>query len=345
MKKELLLTLLCLSVITVNAQVLKTDFFSGYMVGTEIEKAEYSDATASVAEEAKLNQWSRSGKLNTEIFGTNPLAVTPLTYPEYINSGKDVAIELTPVTAVSATDARTTIYTLAANGTTYLPYGSTFYLGFLFKVASVPTDPVKAVEFFSFAEDHRGQNLRQRVGVINSSGDPNKYKIGIAVAKEASITNLSPTIYDIGQTHLVVLKISFDGQDPMKNGSVSMYIDPVKSTTEPTPSLTYSVIESLGAVLNFKNLRGITARQLPNFSGTVGSFILTDSWSQLWANNTAISNLSTDSEVKSIKYYNLSGLEMITPLNNFTALENGVYIQKVKYNNGKIETTKVVKNR
>jgi len=313
----------------VNAQVLKTDFLSGYTIGEVIEKGTYVSG-----DEAKLNQWTLTGRAS-EISGTNPLAVSPLIYDGYVNSGKDVAIGMT---SLEGSEIRASVYTLAKNGTTYLPYGSTFYFAFTFSVSTVPTDPVKPADFFAFMEDHIGQNFRQKITVLNSSGDDSKYKIGIFVDKASSTNNWYSEVYDCGQTHLVVLKITFDGQDPMKNGSVSVFIDPEKNTAEPTPSLLYTIEDGSGTEMYFKNLRGFAVRQMAGLSGSIGGFVLADSWNELWDGNpTSVENMTSEKEVESVKYYNLNGVQVSNLLNE------GIYIEKIQYRDGEIVSRKITR--
>lgn len=259
MKKSLLLTTVMFVVfVTLNAQFLKTNFFSGYATGVALETNTYTIQSTS-SEPLVYNTWSRA---RSETGGASPTTVVPLTYSNYIVSGKDVAAQLQSV------GSRTTVNTISS-----LTAG-TYYLACLFK----PTLVSGFAEFIQFDNDAKGATLRARVAVKKGS-TTGKLLFGINQNNTESNVIWGTTEYDLAATYLVVLKVTVGGTN------VSLYINP---TTGSEP-LTADISGVLAA--NLATIRGVAIRQkATNLEGILGGIAITDSWNNLFTINVASTN-------------------------------------------------------
>lgn len=312
MKKLLLSAMtVCLGIVAVNAQILKTDFMTGYTIGDGIEKGVYVDPNTP----SMLDQWNLS---RLEQQGANPLAVAPLTYPNFINSNKDVAMGLLSV-------SRATIYSLASNSTTYA--AGTYYLAFTLNVSKATT--TQGAEFISFDPDQRGGTWRARVGV-KAGPDSETFTIGVNGTNSLTTITWGSVDYNIGETYLVVLKATFDATG---NGTCALFVNPAKSETEPTTATISTTLSGLSYI------RAISVRQRSNFEAHLGGLCFTDDWSNIFDKTpTSIVDVNTDKgEIVSVKYYNLNGVEVSS------LPASGVCIKQTTYAGGTVETQKVIK--
>lgn len=312
MKKLLLSAMtLCLGIVAINAQIFKTDFLTGYTVGDAIEKGVYVDGNTP----NMLDQWNLA---KLEQGGASPLAVAPLTYTDFINSGKDVAIDLLSV-------SRATVYSLAPNSTTYA--SGTYYLGFMLNVSKATTS--QGAEFICLDPDQRGGTWRARVGV-KTGPDGNTFTIGVNGTN--SLTNITwgDIAYNIGETYLVVLKATFDSSG---NGTCALFVNPAKSATEPATATISTTLSGLSYI------RAISVRQRSNFEAHMGGLCFTDDWSNLFDKTpTSIEDVNADKgEIVSVKYYNLNGVEVSS------LPKSGVLIKQITYAGGLVETQKLIK--
>lgn len=321
MKKILFLTmLLCISIITVNAQMLKTDFFTGYSINDQIENGEYIDSSTP----NMLNQWNLGLE---EKDGTNPLAVAPLSYSGYINSGIDVAMSLLDNVG---SGSRNTVYSLSGSDADY-PAG-TYYLAFLLNVSKAITS--SGAEFIAFDTNQRGQTFRSRVAVKNA-GD-NKFYLGINGTKSLTTITWDETkSYNLDETHLIVVKLVVNtfGSE-IENGTCALFVNPAIDGIEP-------VTPAISTTLSFlSRIRGISVRQRGSFEAHLGGLAFSNSWSSLFDPATVVTdNISDNGKVISTQYFNIDGNEIYTPLNS------GVYVERTIYENGTTKARKVIRKQ
>lgn len=313
MKKLLFsIVLVVILAVTTNAQVLKTDFFSGYATGVALETNTYTVSGTST-EPLVYNTWSRS---RNETNGESPQTIASLTYNGYIVSGQGVAAQLLPL----ASGLRTSVYSLQ----TTLGVG-TYYLASLFKPTTVESTEASLAEFLSFDTDGKGATLRARVAVKKGSAI-GKFNFGINQNNTSANIVWGTTDYDLNATYLIVLKVVIG--DP---NSISLYINPAKGTEPASADLS-------GTLSITPPIRGIVLRQRSlSFGGVVGGMVLTSNWADLWDYSTSINTTVSGNEINTIKYYNLSGIEVLKTSGK------EVLIEKIFYKNGEVNVKKIQK--
>ena len=318
--KKLLLSAIVLftSVVGVNAQLIKRDFLEGYTVGGGLEKGAYT-ATSGVP--ILLNQWNLSGKTGTsDQGGENAKVVSALTYAGYVDSGKDVAVELLKL----STGGRTAIYSLADDNT----YGAgTYYFAFVFNVTAASIS--SSSEFFSLDGNFTGNAQRVRFSVKGIESTTT-YQIGLGDSGAA--TTLTGT-YNYGQTYLAVIKVELDGEG---TGTSSLYINPNLESTEPATAIATSAIT--GTAL--KSIRGVVVRQRSTIAAQIGGIRFAGTWANVLGQvSTSIEQNSFDKgNIVSSEYYNLNGVKVNEPAEN-----SGICIQKNIYDSGLTEFVKVIR--
>lgn len=261
MKKCFLLSsFICVSIFILNAQLIKNDFLVGYKIGDPIEKAAYGDGISS-RDPIKINQWNLT-RIPDSRSGNSPKAVAALTYQDYIESGKDVAIEITRL----ADGYRSTVYSLADNDM----YGpGTYYLAFMMNIDFIRKMPV---EFFSFDADYAGSTQRVRFSVQGLS--KTFYQMGLNGTNRIENALFTESAYNTGETNLVVLKVTFDSEG---NGRCEMFINPDPVVSEPTPSISTDLV-------GLKAIKGITIRQRKSsvLAARIGGIRFTKSWNAIF---------------------------------------------------------------
>ncbi|MFV0467724.1 MAG: hypothetical protein ACK5MK_02220 [Dysgonomonas sp.] len=323
MRKILLsAVLLSIGIMTVNAQLIKSDFLANYAVGDNLEKGSYANTTQGESTPLQANQWSLSGKTgenDQSSVSVSPKAASPLVFSGYVDSDKNVAIDFLKL----ATGGRTTIYSLVNDNT----YGAgTYYFSFLFKVteASLTT----AAEFFSLDGNYTGNAQRVRFSVKGI--DETTYQIGLGDSGAAS--TLSGT-YEYGKTYVAVIEVVLAGDG---TGSSSLYINPNLSSAKPSTASATSAIT--GTAL--KAIRGVVIRQRSTLAAQLSGLRFASTWSDVLGQGTSSIETGTvdKGEIISSKYYTLKGVEVKNPGQN-----TGVYIQKDTYENNSVVVSKVIK--
>ena len=335
MKKLILLIAICTAALAVNAQVLKRDFLAGYTVNANLEKGAYSNTTQGEGTPIMINQWNFSGKTGAnDQSGANPKTVDPLYYTAYVESGENVAIELIKL----ETGGRTSIYSLSNDNT----YGAgTYYLSFMINISMASL--TSTVDFVSFDGNYTGNAQRARLTIKGI--DETTFQLGMGDAGVA--TTFSPKNLSIGQTHLVVIKVTIDGEG---TGNSWLYINPSISNAEPTVDATTSIT---GTAL--KSIRGIVIRQRSSYGGHVGGFRLASSWAGVLGTSTGLNDININNIIKvagksiitenegSIRIFNLAGAEVLnapTQGRLQTNLPKGLYMIKFIDKSGITSTTK-----
>lgn len=258
MKKTFLLAVMIVSIVRLNAQLIKNDFLEGYNVGDSIEKGRYSEGAPGNWDLNKPNQWNLS-RIITNHDGNSPIAVAPLVYPGYIESGKGVAIEVPKL----AKGIRTTVYSLPSYNE------GTYYLAFMVSVDFAKNVPL---EFFSFDADFAGSTQRVRFAVQGVSNTA--YKMGLNGSKEPATLIFAEPTFDFGITNLVVLKATYDETG---NGTCELFINPDPKKKKPKPVISTDLI-------GLKSIRGISVKQRNGASlqARIGGIRFANDWKSIF---------------------------------------------------------------
>lgn len=341
MKKLFTLAIACITITAASAQLIKNDFLTGYKVGDDLEDGTYENTTQGEGTPIMENQWNLSGKKddnNTQ--GANPFLVSPLVYPGYAESGKDVAIDLLKLDK----GGRTSIYSLANNNT----YGEgTYYIAFMSTV-SLAGD---ASEFFSLDGNYTGNAQRARYS-IKGNEDETTYQIGInGNTQAADIVYIPNKSFNYNQTYLCVMKVVLNGSG---GGDVSLFINPDLSAEPATPDVSTNL---QGTAL--KSIRGFVVRQRATLAAQIGGFRFAKTWkdaigdssSNISGNTTFANSIHTSgnrilTETSGLlKVIDLSGAEVINQQTSGelnTGLSKGLYIAQFIDNAGNTTTQKIV---
>ena len=322
MKKIVLTMAMCASVMFASAQLIKNDFLAGYSSGQSLEKGAYA-GTDQPTTEIKVNQWNLSGKTGANDQSTDsssPEVVASLTYDGYVDSDKDVAIDLLKL----PTGGRTSVYSMANDDT----YGAgTYYLAFMFNVTVA--SPTTGHEFLALDGNFTGNAQRARFGVKGIAETEN-YQIGISGSASAPSTFSGEFAY--GTTYLAVMKVVLVGDG---TGTATLYLNPSLTGAE-SAATAFATVAIEGTAL--KSIRGLALRQRSTLAAQLGGFRLASSWElALGQGSTGVKQTPVDKgNIVATSYYTLTGVEVQEPA-------NGVYIQKATFENGAVETTKIIK--
>lgn len=336
MKKFLLsVSLLAGAVLMVNAQDLpKIDFLAGYSVGQDLDKGEYANTTQTTDPEGvsaiKENQWTLTGKAADKT-STIEQATIVSSSIDYATSGyaggdnNNLAIQLNKLT----TGTRLSIYSLAdATSNTPTYDEGAYYAAFMFKPEVISSG--NGADFFMFCGNYTGDQQRGRVFVRNGS-EGTKFIFGLS--EQSAPTNTSvPVTGDLDKTgsYLLVLKYDFT------NSKITLFVDPAIAANEPAAGANVLTVSTT----NLSSIRGIAVRERNSFSAEIGGIRFSDNWVEaVGYDATSIAGETADKgNVVSVKYFNLNGVEVNEPVNT-----NSVYVKKAVYEDGSVETTKVIK--
>ncbi|BCI62992.1 MULTISPECIES: hypothetical protein [Bacteroidales] len=254
----------CLTIGIIRAQIIKTDFFDGLSLGSEIEQGEYNSVVQDGTNPIKANQWNLTGRDDIQYFrsGSSPVIAGKLFYPNYPPS--NLALNAIRLSKLSS-GGRMSVYSLTA-GNEYVmqPY----YLAFMLKVediSSLPDDNNN--DFISFDGNYSGNHLRGRL-ILRKTKLLGKFALALG-GYDSGIEQT--TEYDVGETLLVVLKYNFFTSDR----SVSLFINPDLDEEEPKHpdlKLDFTGTDMLGQI------RGISVRQSSFYALMLGGLRFSDNW-------------------------------------------------------------------
>lgn len=324
--KKIVLSIICGFAMQANiqAQLIKNDFMDGISVGAPIESATYSTQSDPI----EVNKWHVASFLNMQ--GASPLAVSPLTYEGYAESGKSNAFEMLMLTEAGNSTSRLTGYSLTDKGT----YKSgVYYVAFMLNVSSTMwTGHANAKAFFMLNGSHT--SAFKRVACYVNKVNTTKLQLGLLETDtDFSATN-SEVIFtakevDFGQTHLVVLKYDFSTK------RADLFLNPTLQETEPASDV---FIENVSEDFNTAGIRAITVRQRRNTSQKIGGIRFAKTWADAigYENGTSIENADADNKtVIKEEFYTLTGVKV----NNID--NKGCYIKKAIFEDGTMKTDKV----
>ncbi|NDW09666.1 hypothetical protein [Dysgonomonas sp. 520] len=333
MKKILLSTfVLCASIFSINAQVIKNDFTTGLNIGAKLEKGEYTSTTQGEENPIKANQWNRTGKTGDgNQGGTSPLVIAPMTYAGYVESGVSNAIQLARFEKVeSVSPSRFSIYSLT-NSSEYTE--GTYYVAMMVNVEEVASSA--GADFFMLDGNYTANNQRAKIFVKNAAEDATKFVFGLADDSSSPAVTTSAE-YNKGETYLLVLAYNFDAKGVVGSNGIQLFINPdITATSAPaTPTIATDVKATSLAVL-----RGLTVRQRTTTKIQIGGIRFADSWGgAVKGTQSSINEGNMDKgNIISTKYFDMKGIEVLEPATS------NIYIQKDVYENGSVETSKIVK--
>ena len=322
MKKILLSAcVLCAGILTANAQLIKNDFMAGIAVGENIEQFTYPSTTQGAANAIQADQWNLTGKTGNRA-GASPVAVAPVTYPGYIESGLSNAIQF----ARLESGDRFSVYSLKDNN----DYNEgTYYVAFMATVEEVGS--TNGADFLMLDGNYTANNQRAKIFLKNGS-ESSKFAFGIS--DDASTPNVSTGDNNKGDTFLLVLKYDFsDSQN-----AIQLFVNPDTNAAEPTATIKMALTtDPNGSSKPLTSIRGLSIRQRTTTKLQIGGIRMAQTWEDAIGinGNSVETNAGDKGEIVSVKYYNISGVEISEPAQN-----SGLYIQKNTYANGKVETVK-----
>jgi len=341
MKKQILLCIMCVVALSINAQLIKSDFLVGYHVNDNLEKGQYPNTLQDATSPIMINQWNESGKVNAnDQSGVSPKVVAPLYYTNYVQTGTDFAIDLLKM---ASSTGRTSIYSLASDNT----YGAgTYYLSFLVNVtvASV-TSPS---EFLTFDGNYTGNS--QRVRFTAKGIDASTYSVALGDAAAAAASVFNQTALNYGQTYLCVLKATIDASGA---GTSWLFLNPNLTSTEPLATAAFATSGITGLI----SIKGVVVRQRSTTAAQVSGIRFAASWSSAIgittgisqveknsSNITAFGNTIVTTESGSLKVYNLAGKEVLSSKTEgklITSLSKGLYLVRFVGTEGTVKSAKV----
>ena len=316
MKKFLLSAcIVCASIFAANAQLIKNDFMAETVLGQGIEKGIYASSAQGESNPIMADQWNLTGKTGNRA-GASPEATAALTYPGYIESGASNGIQL----ARLESGDRMTIYSLK-NNNDYA--GGAYYIAFMATIEEVGSS--NGADFFMLDGNYTANNQRSKILLKNGS-DNTKFVFGLS--DQNSSPDAASGDYDKGETFLLVLKYDFDNT----TGGLKLFVNPDLTKAEPAEA---TVTSNITGILT--SIRGITVRQRATLKAQLGGLRFAQTWEDAigQTGSSVEANTVDKGNVVSVKYYNLSGLEVNQP-----EVNSGFYIQKNTYENGSVEVVK-----
>ena len=255
MKKSIiLLAAAALLTAGANARIIRDNVLKGYQVGDVLEKGDFTEGVDSVA----MNTWygAKQGKPWTVASAT----IKPeLNYDGY--QAKGLSVDLGVKSGEKGT--RCSIYPVTKKKN--LGKG-VYYMSCLVNLDKLGDR--KATELFGLSA--HGAQGKNRPALQAIKGADGKIKFIVALNK---LTEQAPGSYELGKTHLVVLKADLD------NKTASIYIDP-KGDSE--PSKADATVEA-DADNTLQPIRALTIKNRSGQAGSLGKIRLTDSWADIFA--------------------------------------------------------------
>lgn len=330
MKKTIIIIcILNIFTFTVFAQLDRRNFMDEIDLDAAIEKGDYT-----VNSTFKANQWNLSNVANNQA-GASPIAVAPLFYDGYIESGRTNAFKLEKLES----GARLSTYSMNQETAALENYASgIFYLALMINVDSVST--TEGVGIINLDGSVLGNYRRTCLYVKNlgkeDDDDDTEANItfGIAFQEQQPATSKPIFVnesYTMGTTYLIVIKHDF-GKAPNEE-EISLFVNPDLEAAEEPIALVVDV-PSTQPILKHKGIRAITVRQRTNYSATLGGLRLAKSWKDAVGEIKNSVEAVYDSKVISIEYYSLAGYKVAYPI------KDNIYLTKTTYENNTIKWDK-----
>ena len=260
MKKTFYAVVFALSTFHVaHAQLVKNDFMEGINIGESIEKVVYDNKKSPI----QSNSWHLSA-FHAKIDGASPVAVAPLEYPGYIESGKSNAFELKRLSEHNG--SRHTGYSLT-NKNTYS--SGIYYLTFMMNVSPSTLSGDNNVRGVIMFNGTHTSDFKRVVCYVKRIGK-DKVVFGLSEKdgdNEAVV--FTDKTYDLEKTNLLVLKYNID------ENKASLFVNPKMAKKEPKADVSIDV-----TIPFFKEygIRAITVRQRSHHSEKIGGLRFAKDW-------------------------------------------------------------------
>lgn len=328
MKKILLLsfTLLILGSSISQTQVLINNFMEGIAIGDPIESVTYTDKNATMVS----NAWHLVDFDGLRKDGTSPLAVAPLSYGNYVESGKSNAFEMLMLPGTANSTSRITGFSLTDKGTYKT---GAYYLAFMVNVSSsMWTNHANAKGFIMFNGSHTSA-FRRVVCYVNKI-NATKLNFGLLEADADYSNDDSQVIFSEKElafetTHLLVLKYDFSTR------RADLFVNPPIQETEPESDV---FINNVLEDFNTAGIRAITVRQRRNNSQKIGGLRFSDTWKGVMGLEYLTNSTKpiSDKRVVSEEFYTITGVRV------YDTLPSGYYIKKLVFDDNSTATEKVL---
>lgn len=237
-----------------NAQVLKTDFLKGYKVGDKVEKNTYQSPTDPI----NADSWNGAFDQRRTDEMPSPVVTNGLEYKGY--PVEDMAVDLSKFPR-EIKGSMICSYSLTDNKQLYRR--DSYYLAFL---ANIKGASGGFGELLGFDVSYVGNGGRGKL-YVKRGDERGKFVVNVGARRAGE--NVQTPAFDFNKTHLFVLKMDFAAK------TVSVFIDPELSKTEPKPLLTVAQ-QNDGEIRNA--IRGIYLRHYRTIPAIVGSFRFANTW-------------------------------------------------------------------
>lgn len=256
MKKLVLFIALASTTILGNAQIIKNNVLETYKNGDPLEKAEYATPNDPI----QRDTWCAAFMKKPTAGSVSPTIGKELKYPKYAEGGPSVNLGFPN----GLKGSRNSAYSLTESGKIYRK--GVYYLACLANLSKVSTN--KPMELIALNATHTGGSARAQV-FVNKTEDGKIKFTAVAGKIQAEV----PDTYDMGKTHLLILKIDYPGNQ------YSLFIDPDLSGAEPKAS---AVVNGDEKILK----AGVKAFSFKNshvYKGNVGNFRFANKWEDIIA--------------------------------------------------------------
>lgn len=237
----------------VNGQLIKNDFLDGFAEGDLIETGDLTT----------LGEWAVSSR-TTEQYGSSPVAAAPLSYDGYIESGKGVSMNYSPIeyTDNGVTEVRVSHYGITSDKI-YVPSEDTpFYLAFMMNLSEIKSGS-------RFIIIQRATSTGDGLRVMVRPNNAETYKIGLEEPGQPAVYADEPLL-NKNETYLIVVK--------MDGVSSSLFVNPALGEAEPaTPTIKFS---NRTDAIQLSSIQSIAAYQSERYDAQIGGIRFTDTWAE-----------------------------------------------------------------
>jgi hypothetical protein len=348
MKKIYVFLMLCLTAMTVKAQVFTENFNgTGATLGGNVEG---------------YNNWFLSGSSSNQGGSSPTIASGALSYLNYAGSDiGNVSLQNSIVGSTTGTRLTRQYPVLLATGDTLKAVvGDTVYAAFLVNIPSTGSSKTGVThDIFAFDGSTTSNMLRGRIFAnINSTTS----SLSFGVSKNASTSaSLIATQTGLDATHLLVLGYIVEGGT--NNDPVILYVDPDLTISAANQAST-NVMTATDVATNFTGKFGIDLKQYGIYT-QIGGIRVGTSWNSVLlgissgpgtgvstinqnkVNITAYGKTIVTSEPGKIVVYNLTGSEVLSVQTEgrlTTSLPSGLYLVHFAGINGQVASNKVLLN-
>ena len=342
MKKLILLSILCVVVLTMNAQKVFVENFATAPINGNLED---------------YNNWFVSVKPADALGASPKIAGGALFYNGYYGTNVGNVAVLDSAIGTGTTNQRiSTHWVTFASGDTLRPIeGQKIYAAFIVNFSSHSFRSQR--DFFTFEGSKTSSSTRGRVfAKLNTAGTD----ITFAISKNSSTAGVyvesAPIVGGVGINHLLVF--TYEGVAGTYNDFNTLYIDPDLSlpeaqqtnkivATDISANSDYTVTVPFG--INLRQ-RGTGAKIGGIRVGTSWNSVLlgiTSGVNQIERNSTNITatgNTIVTTESGSLKVYNLAGKEVLSAKTDgklSTSLSKGLYLVRFVGTEGAVKSAKV----